>query len=125
MCGLMLLSLSIRFFFQKVRIHKEYHTTVYVPSLYLEPPPPRNQREGGGQAHSPAGEGWGSPNSDDWRKSLALCLLCEDGVLMMALWPLYSCTVGELRRQPHSGSPKASSIETHSPVLIIMKCGCF
>ena len=20
--------------------------------------------------------GWGSPNSDDWRKSLALCLLC-------------------------------------------------
>jgi hypothetical protein len=25
---------------------------------------------------SPAGEGWGSPNSDDWRKSLALCLLC-------------------------------------------------
>jgi hypothetical protein len=21
--------------------------------------------------------GWGSPNSDDWRKSLAFCLLCE------------------------------------------------
>ncbi len=21
-------------------------------------------------------KGWGSPNSDDWRKSLALCLLC-------------------------------------------------
>jgi hypothetical protein len=21
--------------------------------------------------------GWGSPNSDDWRKSLALCLLCD------------------------------------------------
>jgi hypothetical protein len=30
----------------------------------------------GGGAHSPAGEGWGSPNYDDWRKSLALCLLC-------------------------------------------------
>ncbi len=23
------------------------------------------------------GWGWGSPSSDDWRKSLALCLLCE------------------------------------------------
>ncbi len=23
-----------------------------------------------------AGEGWGSPNLDDWRKSLPLCLLC-------------------------------------------------
>ncbi len=23
--------------------------------------------------------GWGSPNSDDWRKSLALCLLCGVG----------------------------------------------
>ncbi len=30
----------------------------------------------GGGAQSPAGEGWGSPNSDDWRKSLPLCLLC-------------------------------------------------
>ncbi len=28
--------------------------------------------------HSPAGEGAGGPpNSDDWRKSLVLCLLCE------------------------------------------------
>jgi hypothetical protein len=37
-------------------------------------PPPRT---GGGGAHSPAGEGLGSPNADDWRKSLALCLLCD------------------------------------------------
>jgi hypothetical protein len=27
-------------------------------------------------AHSPAGRCWGSPYSDDWTKSLALCLLC-------------------------------------------------
>jgi hypothetical protein len=26
---------------------------------------------------SPTGEGLGSPNSDDWRKSFALCLLYE------------------------------------------------
>jgi hypothetical protein len=39
-------------------------------------PPPQAK---GGRAHSPAGEGWGSPNSDDWRKSLALCLLCGTG----------------------------------------------
>jgi hypothetical protein len=45
------------------------------PSLASEcaPLPPS---KGGGGAHSPAGEGWGSPNSDDWRKSFALCLLC-------------------------------------------------
>jgi hypothetical protein len=37
--------------------------------------PPRNQRGGG---HSPADEelGGGGPNSDDWMKGLALCLLC-------------------------------------------------
>jgi hypothetical protein len=39
-------------------------------------PSPPGQRVGGG-AHAPAGEGVGSPYSDDWRKSLALCLLCE------------------------------------------------
>ena len=32
-------------------------------------PSPPNQR------------GWGSPNFDDWRKSLALCLLCEPNTL--------------------------------------------
>ena len=30
---------------------------------------------GGGEG-GPRVRGWGSPNSDDWRKSLALCLLC-------------------------------------------------
>jgi hypothetical protein len=63
----------------KVHIYKS--TTVYVPSseLGLSPPLlspatvplPPNQGGGGRRAR-----GWGSPNSDDWRKSLALCLLC-------------------------------------------------
>jgi hypothetical protein len=35
--------------------------------------PPRTKGWGG---HSPAAKGWGSPNSVDWGKSLALCLLC-------------------------------------------------
>ncbi len=36
--------------------------------------PPPDQRVGG---HTRLLlKGWGSPNSDDWRKSLALCLLC-------------------------------------------------
>jgi hypothetical protein len=30
---------------------------------------------GGGHTHLRV-RGWGSPNSDDWRKGLALCLLC-------------------------------------------------
>ncbi len=65
----------------KVRILKS--STVYVPSseLGLSQTPlspasvPLPQNRGGG--HSPAGEGLGeTTNSDDWRKSLALCLLC-------------------------------------------------
>ncbi len=69
----------------KVHIYKEYHSvcplvgTVPLPSHPLSYQrvctSPRNQRVGG-EAHSPAVRGWGSPNSDDWRKSLALCLLC-------------------------------------------------
>ncbi len=27
--------------------------------------------------------GWGSPNSDDWRKSLALFLLCEENAMLL------------------------------------------
>jgi hypothetical protein len=48
----------------------------YDPSLASEcaPPPPRTKGWG---AHSLRLRGWGSPNSDDWRKSLALCLLCD------------------------------------------------
>jgi hypothetical protein len=38
---------------------------------------------GGGQTRLQV-RGWGSPNSDDWRKSLALCLLC-DGLLLTLL----------------------------------------
>ncbi len=44
-----------------------------VPSFKLAPPPPGIK--GGGQ-QSLAGEGAGGANSDDWRESLALCLLC-------------------------------------------------
>ncbi len=66
-------------------------TTVYVPSLELglsQPlshqrvcPSPQNLGPGGGGGggvgHTRQGvRGWGSPNSDDLRKSLELCLLC-------------------------------------------------
>jgi hypothetical protein len=58
-------------------------TTVYVPSSKLVWPlsrkrvcPPSPRTKGWG-AHSMRLSGWGSPNSDDWRKSLALCLLCD------------------------------------------------
>jgi hypothetical protein len=60
------------------------HITVYVPSLELRLPHPLCRKQvcpppgtKGGEAHSPAGEVAGSPNSDDLRKSLALCLLCR------------------------------------------------
>ncbi len=45
------------------------------PSPQASVPSPPDQRVGGGgSVHLPAAKGWGSPNSDDWRKSLALCL---------------------------------------------------
>ncbi len=52
-----------------------------VPSFELGPPIPSPAREcvppeSKGAQHSPAGEGVGGPNSDIWRESLALCLLC-------------------------------------------------
>jgi hypothetical protein len=40
-------------------------------------------RNGGGGQHSPAGEGMGGHNSDDWRESLALCLLWDDCYFMV------------------------------------------
>jgi hypothetical protein len=49
------------------------------PSSASECAPRPFKPKSGGTAHSPAYEGVGSPNSDDWRKGLALCLLCEVG----------------------------------------------
>ncbi len=64
----------------KVYIYKEYHSvcpfvgigTLPTPFSPASVPSPQNR---GGSAHSPAGQGLGSPNSDNLRKSLALCLL--------------------------------------------------
>jgi hypothetical protein len=61
-------------------------TTVYVPSLELGPPTPSLASEcaalpgtKGGVGHTRLQvRGCGSPNSDDWRKSLALCLYSVD-----------------------------------------------
>ncbi len=63
----------------KERIIKEQDS--YVPSSELELSQPlfrqrvcpSPQNRGGGDTRLMA-RGWGSPNSDDWRKSLALCL---------------------------------------------------
>ncbi len=51
------------------------------PSLASEcTPPPAPVAKGWGHTRLRV-RGWGSPNSDDWRKSLALCLFCVWGVL--------------------------------------------
>jgi hypothetical protein len=58
---------------------------------------------GGGGIHTPLrGRGWGNPNSDDWRKGLALCLLCGSykriGIVPPFVWvkgsnPSGFCTI--------------------------------
>ncbi len=67
-----------------VRIYKEYKSVCPIIGIGLSQPlcrqrvcPSRLPPEpgGGGHTHQRV-RGWGSPNSDDWRKSLALCLLC-------------------------------------------------
>jgi hypothetical protein len=69
----------------------------YIPTIYLEyhsvcplvgigtPHPLSRKRvcfppgtKGGGGVHTRLRvRGWGSPNPDDWRENLVLCLLCE------------------------------------------------
>jgi hypothetical protein len=57
-------------------------TTAYVPSSEMGLSQPLSRQrvcpfpQNRGGAHLLRVRGWGSPNSDDWRKSLALCLLC-------------------------------------------------
>ncbi len=68
----------------KVHIYVEYHIacplvrtgTPHPISPECAPPPPEPKGEG---THSPAcqGMGGGGPNSDGWRKSVVLCLLCD------------------------------------------------
>jgi hypothetical protein len=67
----------------KVHTNKEYHSVCpLVGSGTLPPPlspasmPLPPEPKGGGWSHSRAGEGLGESQSNDWRKSLALYLLC-------------------------------------------------
>jgi hypothetical protein len=60
----------------------EYHSVCPLVGIGTPPPPPLPRGSvplpppgtKGEGAHSPAGEGVGCPNADDWRKSFALCL---------------------------------------------------
>ncbi len=66
----------------KVHIYEEYHSVCPLVGIGTLPPPLSlasvplpPEPEPGGHTRLRI-RGWGSPNSDDWRKSLALCLLC-------------------------------------------------
>ncbi len=61
---------------QKVHKYLEYHSVC--PLVGIGPPHPLSPktRGGGYSTRSPACEGVRRPNSDDWRDSLVLCLLC-------------------------------------------------
>ncbi len=57
-----------------IHTYKEYHCVCLLVGIRTRPTP---LSSGGGGHTRVRGEGLGSPNSNDWRKSLALCLLCE------------------------------------------------
>jgi hypothetical protein len=61
-------------------------------------PPPRN----GGRAHSPAGEGLGESNSDDWRiSSLLLCALRVQYVLYILILHKRTTILFFLKKEKH------------------------
>ncbi len=76
----------------KVRTYKEYHSVCPLGGIGTLPvsqplsrqrvcPSPQNR--GGGHTRLRV-RGWESPNSDDSRKSLALCLLCGSVYLLLS-----------------------------------------
>jgi hypothetical protein len=72
----------------KVRLYKEYHSVCPLVRIGTLPTPlspasvPLPPEPGLGGRHTRLWRlwvrGWRSPNSDDWRKNLELCLLCDD-----------------------------------------------
>jgi hypothetical protein len=84
----------------KVRIYKEYHNVCPLVGNRTLPAPltpanvPLPPDPGGGHTRQGA-RGWGSPTSDDLRKSLALYLLCG-GVWQYICPCIIRCCVGTL-----------------------------
>jgi hypothetical protein len=76
----------LRFFLGPQTTYIPIPVTCLSPCPNWDPPPPLLQASAfppplppgtkGRGTHSPTVEGLGGPNSDDWRKSLSLCLLC-------------------------------------------------
>jgi hypothetical protein len=107
----------------KLRIFKEYHSVCPLVGMGTLPTP----LSPASVPLPPERGGWGRPNSDDWRKSLALCLLCEltlclydqvhgassgtEGVTALALGRSIMVTGGG------DGAIKLWNITTASPTL--------
>ncbi len=72
-------------------LYMEYQNgRMSVPSSELGPPhilrkrvcpPPPLDAHWWEEQHTRAGEGVGGPNSDDWKESLALCILCASPII--------------------------------------------
>jgi hypothetical protein len=69
----------------KVHTYKEYHSVCPLVEIVTPPPPlspasvPLTSGTKGGGGGAKLGVG---PNSNEWRKSLALCLLCESNCML-------------------------------------------
>jgi hypothetical protein len=83
----------------KVHIYLEYHSVCPLVGIGTPSPPLRMR----GVHTRLRVRGWGSPNSDDWKESLVLCLLCgEDrGCMERSTWQ--SCRGGVYERGTWEG----------------------
>jgi hypothetical protein len=73
--------ISSPYYLPQARIYKEYYSVCPLVGIWTLPTPlspasvPLPPEPGGGGGHTRLRvSGWGSPNSDDWRKGLALCV---------------------------------------------------
>jgi hypothetical protein len=109
------------FIIHKVRKYKEYNSECPLVGIGTLPPPlslasvplPPEPR-GGGHTRLRV-RGWGSPNSYDWRKSLALCLLCR---FILHLFPSITRVLGPAHVLPRGNFTLGSISGSATPPLV-------
>jgi hypothetical protein len=90
------------------------------PSLARKCAPPPRTGGGGGEHTRLLVRGWGTPNSDDWRKGLALCLLCGPNGLM-AVFEGGKRAAGERVNTQTEAEKGKSAKHVNDPTMLVVR----